>query len=169
MRDRKQLRSWFRRAFIICALVVFGVPLGFGLLLMLTVKLENQKRYDRDDPTYKYVTQRIEAGGKIELARINGGDWQVVCFIGAYNDPAEVLLEQAGKRKIKISKIDSVNKQFLGISPVEETEGAISFVDGSGHGRTILIDGFERLTAQHGRPCFGRDTKEITLPILGQD
>jgi hypothetical protein len=48
---------------------------------------------------------------------------------------------------------------------VEESEGAISFLDKAGRGKTVLIDGFERVAGQHDRKCYGPDIPEITLPI----
>ena len=105
------------------------------------------------------------AANTIDLSRINQGNWQFICVIGAYNDPAQILRQEARGRGIIIKHVEPVTTKFLGLSPVEESEGAIAFVDQSGVGRTILIDGFERLVGQHGRSCFGPETKEIVLPL----
>ena len=52
-----------------------------------------------------------------------------------------------------------VPTKFLGLSPIEEGEGALSFVDRAGRGRTILVDGFERLAVQMIVDAMGRETE----------
>jgi hypothetical protein len=161
------------------ALAVATLLLGPPLFLVVAVVsefLNEAPRYDPKNPDYDYVThqvredpaQRPEAPwipGEVDLSKINGGDWQFVCVIGAYNDPAKRLADEAARRAIAIKKIDVVPEPALGITPVEEYEGAVSFIDGAGHGRTVLINGFERLACQHGWECYGKETNVITLPL----
>lgn len=144
---------------------VLMVPPAACILLM---SYNSATRYDRNSADYRYVASiaRDKAQGrKLDLKRINGGDWQFVCVIGAYNDPVKILREQADRRGVAVAAVDPVEKQFLGLSPVEENENAISFVDDAGRGRTMLVDGFEALAGQHARKCFGRDAGEIGLPV----
>lgn len=86
-------------------------------------------------------------------------------MIGPYNDPATVLREEAARRQLIVREIDPVPTMVWGISPVEESEGAISFLDKAGRGKTVLVDGFERVAGQHDRKCYGPDVLEISLPI----
>lgn len=161
-------------------LIIFGV--GFGLpascvaAFVFLFSVADWDRYDRNNPNYQLIASlvREEVGlpgqpgfkrAPLELDRLNGGDWQFLCVIGGYNDPVKILRDEAARRGVTLSQVDPVKTQFLGLHPVEEDEGAISFVDEAGRGITILIDGFERLAGQHDKRCFGRETKVIFLPI----
>lgn len=156
----------------VLALGVITAPITIPLTLIGAHIWDGATRYDRGHPDYKYVTSQFKAGSKsasIDLRVINQGDWQVICVIGGYNDPVVILDEGAAARGITFQKIDPVPTQVLGIAPVEENEGAISFIDGAGRGRTILINGFERLARQHAYACHGKGTGEITLPVSGRN
>jgi hypothetical protein len=167
--------------------IVLGLLIGVLLLVVLPIAIlaiyvayelaYQSARYERDNPDYKYITSRVleaayQAPGlvswqraPIDTSQINGGDWQLICVIGPYKDPVAILREEAARRQLRISEIDFVPTKFLGLSPVEESEGAISFLDKAGRGKTVLIDGFERVAGQHDYKCYGRDVHEITLPI----
>jgi hypothetical protein len=133
-------------------------------------------RYHVTSPDYIYITSRVKLApptpgrtclpATVDLRKINGGDWQFLCILGGYSHPDEVLSREAATRGVKVSTIDPVPEGFLGIDPVEEFESAISFVDRSGHGRTILFDG-AFLTGQFGQKCFGPDAAEVVLPFQG--
>jgi hypothetical protein len=157
--------TWLRRGVVVVAAAAAAVVIvGCVLLVFIVIdgKREDARRYDPDDANYRYVTSRL--GTTIDFGEFNAGDWQFLCVIGAYNDPVKILQEEAVKRNVEITSIDPVKTIFMGIAPIEETEGAISFIDRSGRGRTVLIDGFERITQQHGNVCFGRDHQQIELP-----
>jgi hypothetical protein len=168
------------RYFVVGALAVLAVPAIGGLGLMTWLKFADANRYGRDGTDYHYVTSEIVQmetvkpglvqwrNVSINPHRINGDDWQFMCVIGAYNDPVEILTQEAIRRSIDVSSIDPVPTQALGLAPVEENEGAISFVDGKGRGRTILIDGFQRVAGQHARHCFGREVTTMTLPFQAE-
>jgi hypothetical protein len=159
--------------------VLFVVPIVGVVGLGMLVTLRDVGRYDNDNSDYRYVTSRViptavQVPGlvtwqrnTIDLRSINGGDWQFICVIGAYNDPIDVLRKEANRRALTLTTVDSVSTKFLGLSPVEEGEGAISFVDRAGRGRTVLINGFERLAWQSDKECYGPETGEILLPISG--
>lgn len=138
-----------------------------GVGLAATVYFDVFSRYDRASPDYRYVMARLSAAkpASIEPKSINNGDWQILCVIGAYNDPVNILRNEATARNVQVNSIEPAATQSFGISPIEENEGAISFIDGGGRGRTVLIDGFERIARQHVYRCFSHDTGPINLPI----
>jgi hypothetical protein len=157
------------KAVVACVVLLIALPIACILSINRMIVLDQTVRYDRNNVDYQYVASVARAQSdvrKLDLKRINGGDWQFICIIGGYNDPAKILREQADKRRIVVSSIEEVEASFFGLSPVEESEGAISFVDGVGRGRTLLVDGFELLAGQHGLKCFGPETREISLPIM---
>jgi hypothetical protein len=165
---------------LLYVLVCFVGLLLIPAALIAWLKFFERDRYDRDGTDYRYLTSELMPAEKqslglvqwesasIDTGKINGGDWQFICVIGAYNDPVAILAREAARRSIAVSSIDPVPTQTLGLSPVEENEGAISFIDGTGRGRTILIDGFQRIAGQHGRFCFGRETATVVLPLQAE-
>ncbi|GGC64009.1 hypothetical protein [Chelatococcus reniformis] len=143
---------------------------GFGYVAVVTY-VESRTRYDRHNSDYRYVTQQLKpsadggwAAGAIDLHRINGGNWQILCVIGAYESP-ETLGAEAARRQIALVSMERIAIGTFAASEIDEGEGAIAFVDGQGRGRVVLIDGFERLIPQNGTRCFSQDTREVTLPI----
>ena len=155
------------RTVVIVALITVSGLLAGPASCVLIAMYERATRYDRESDDYRYVKSALASGlpsRSLDVQKINRGDWQFICVIGAYNDPVRILREEAARRRVPVASVDAVETQFWGLSPVEENESAISFVDGSGRGRTILIDGFEVLTGQHGKECFGPETREIILP-----
>jgi hypothetical protein len=165
------------------AILLLGVPVVLLLTFVLIVIVgeivgaawDAATRYDRENADYKYITSKIVkdesalgwAAASVDLRAINNGDWQFVCVIGAYNDPEKILRREATARGVAVKEIDPVpyQRKFGALAPVEENEGAISFVDREGRGRTILIEGFMRLVGEHGNKCFGKDASVITLPL----
>jgi hypothetical protein len=122
----------------------------------------SHQRYDREDPDYRYIVGQVSEAGRpktLDLSKINGGDWQVLCVIGSYKNAGQVLRDEAGRRQIELDSIDR-DLVFL-----DDPESAVAFVDGSGRGRIILIGDFQHLTSQHTHQCFGPETREIVLPL----
>ena len=168
-----------RKVIAWAAVLFVGVPAALLLAVILFEILGNvwdaATRYDRGNADYKYITSKIVrddsalgwAEAEVDLRVINNGDWQFICLIGAYSDPVEILRKEARTRRVAIREIDPVPSQYgtAVLAPVEENESAISFVDREGHGKTILINGPERLVGEHGNKCFDKDTSIITLPL----
>ncbi len=122
-------------------------------------------RYDRTDPNYRYVMSRVlaEKPATTQLHTINGDDWQFLCLLGPYSDPVMVMRAEATRRKLAVKSIDPVPTQALGIAPIEETESAVSFLDGAGRGHTVILDRI--IPINRRTSCYGRDVAEIALPI----
>jgi hypothetical protein len=148
------------------AVKLLSVSAVFIFVAWLSLTLLSSNRYDENHPDYKYLISVISTDRKaFDPSRINSGDWQFMCVIGPYNKPANILQTEASRRRVKITAIDEVAVQAFSISAVEENEGALSYVDRSGRGRTMLVHGFGRLAEQHARKCFGQEAKEVVLPI----
>lgn len=157
-----------KRALVFMLLALVCVSALFGTMMYYLATPEESSRYNRSSADYKYVTERIQPGWRknaIELAKFNNGDWQFICIIGAHNDPAKILREEAQRREVTLTKLDAVRRQPPSPDPLDESEGAISFVDKAGHGRSLLVDGADRLAGPRGHRCFGRETQEVTLPL----
>ncbi len=155
------------RTIVIATLAVVAGFLAIPVFVLLVGVYENTVRYDRENDDYKYVKSVLNSASSphsLNLGKINDGNWRFICVVGAYSKPEKILRDEAGRRRIDIAEIDAVKTQFLGVAPVEENESAISFVDSSGRGQTLLIDGFESLIQQGGRECFGPETREIAVP-----
>jgi hypothetical protein len=145
-----------------------GVTVLFGTAMYYFATPEEGARYDKTNPDYKYVTNQIQLDWRksaVDLGRINGGDWQLICVVGGTSDPMKILREEAGKRGVTIAKIEPVRRQSTSGDPLDDSEGAIAFVSRSGLARALLIDGHERLAKLRGHRCFGRETQEVTLPL----
>jgi hypothetical protein len=99
----------------------------------------------------------------IDLSRINGDDWQLLCVFGGYTDPVRLVRKEASERGIDIRTMDLVFPLLFQPEPVAEGEAAISFVDREGRGRTIMIRHGSQLIDYCA--CFGRETKAVSLPI----
>src|SRR5690606_11543937 len=74
-------------------------------------------RFDEANPDDEYVTSIISAARAegdedglivLDLRRINRGEWQFLCVIGAESDPAAILSAQAGRRSIRLEGVDSI-------------------------------------------------------------
>jgi hypothetical protein len=157
-----------KRALVYMVLALVCVSVLFGTTMYYLAAPEETARYNRNSADYKYVTDRVQAGWRknaVELAKFNNGDWQFICFIGAHNDPVKILREEAQRRGVAVTKVDPVRRQPPAVDPLDESEGAISFVDKEGRGRNVLIDGADRLAGSRGHRCFGRETQEVTLPL----
>jgi len=144
--------------------VVVGLPAFLLAVAAIGLVWERWSRYDKGHPDYVYASGFMEGetSDPFEPARINGGDWQFICFLGPYSDPARAIRAEAARRGVALRRVDDVFPPTFGVASVEESESAISFVDRAGHGHTMLIDG--RLKLPCGDRCFARGTKVVTLP-----
>jgi hypothetical protein len=171
---------WEKIIFWVSATLFGGIALlfvaGMGFLAY-SWRLE-AARFDLSNPDYLYLAALVKEGPKVpgityylpatvSLKHLNGGDWQLICLIGGYSDPEEILSQEAAKRGVWARVIEPVERHPSGLTVVEEHEGAISLVDGTGRGKTILIPTGVMLAAESQGffECFGPETDEITLPI----
>jgi len=153
-------------AYMVVALV--SVSALFGTAMYYFAAPEEGARYDKKNPDYKYVTDLIQLDWRksaVDLGKINGGDWQLMCVVGGTSDPMKILRAEAEKRGIKIGKVEPVRRQGTSADPLDDSEGAIAFVNNAGLARALLIDGQERLAKVRGHRCFGREIQEVTLPL----
>lgn len=152
-------------------LLLFLAVLAFPVVGFAVLAIQHRLLFDRSHPDYVYVTTLVPKSGEaatIDLRRLNGGDWQFVCFIGAYSDPEKVIPAEAGRRGLEVRTVDRVPVSWLGrvLGGLEEGTNAVSVLDRSGRGRTVPIDG-EKLSGGHGCDCFGPETTEVRVPLDG--
>jgi hypothetical protein len=171
---------WEKILFWVSATLIgaIALPLVGAIGLLIYSSWQAAARFDRTNPDFLYVAGLVKEGPKVpgityflpstvSLRHINGGDWRFICLIGGYSDPEKILSQEASKRGVWARVIDPVEPHPLGLTVVEEHEGAISFIDTTGHGKTILIPTGVMLAAESQGffECFGPETDEIILPL----
>lgn len=146
---------------------MFGAAAGVVLYGCTIAREEFARRYERDNPDYRYILAQVSADQHprmLDLGRINGGDWQFLCAIGSYKNATRLIREEADRRQVKLEGIVAPPGKSPDLVFLDDPESAIAFVDASGNGRIVLFGGFQHVAEQHTSQCFGPETRQIDLP-----
>ena len=146
---------------------ICGLSILLGLYACVSVGGHPDPRFDLQDADYRYID--AAAGGKgqpraVDITRINGGDWQVLCVIGSYNNALQILRDEAERRRIGLVSMAPVHMSAPDLVHLDDPHSAVAYVDASGRGKIVLFTDFRWLTHQHYHQCYGPETREVVMP-----
>ena len=143
----------------------FATPLiwvAAALLLFWYFKPIFWPTYDTDDPDYNWLSTSL-GGRDIDLARLNGGNWQTACLFGGYTDPvAEIKRIGMSVRVGDIARFWRYRGLPIRLGAVEEDEAAVAFADNNGVTHFILLP-YRAIDLQYFRRCIKKPETLLNL------
>lgn len=143
----------------------FATPLiwiAAVLLLLWYFKPIFWPAYDTDDPDYNWPSTSL-GGRDVDLARLNGGNWQIACVFGGYTSPvAEMKRLGISVRPADFARLWPFRGFPIRSDAVEEEEAAVAFADNNGVAHFILLPS-RGIDLQHFRRCIGRPETLLNL------
>lgn len=152
-----------------CVLALSAIPVVLIALLVFAPR----PAYDRAHPDYVVFAERFAEARRelehrpeavIDLASLNQGSWRTACLFGGYTRPVEHMIA-LGAVVTQADRNRLAEPIGLRLSPVEEFEILIAFIDHEGRAHFVHFSDGVGAEGQHYQACA---TKPATKLVFGE-
>jgi hypothetical protein len=163
-----------RRVMILRAALLFllGSTCAAVAAVAALIAFQARPAFDRTHPDYASFAAHFAAARRafaaeedravIDLALVNGGAWREACLFGGYTNPVE-RMEALGGVVSPADRQRLARPIGLHISPVEEFEMLIAFVDEDGRAHFIHFDQGVGAEGQHYEACVIKPRTKVAV------
>jgi len=150
---------------ILAALSIVGFVTFLALFLYKPAGDRSDPDYHRYLETLDRVSVQLNQRGMedaMDLSELNHGDWTTACLFGGYTRPAEKM----GKLGANITENDQRRMSEASgfrLSPVEEFEVVIAYMDLSNNAHFIHFDTGIGPEGQHRESCVSKPQTRLVL------
>ena len=145
---------------------VFGLSL-VALIGAVIWDLSWRPQYDTSHADYGWIDEQLAVHRegellRLDLSKLNGGDWSTACLLGGYSHPVATMK----KKGAKVSSSDQARFQEIKerrIFEVEEYELVLAFIDGADKAHFIHFRRGLGVGGQHFESCIDRAKREFRL------
>lgn len=142
------------RGAVIRILVLFGILVAAAWLLERVPTLAVWLYYDDDHRDARIIREAFAANQssdwKLDVSTVFGGEWQVLCVIGGYENPVAVIDKFAGQHNVSITLAAKAWSRFR-VGEVPEPDMALAYVARNGKLRVYRLRGQGHV--EHLRSC----------------
>ena len=130
--------------------------------------------FDASDPDHAMIARQLrdardrvidgKSDAVLDLASLNGGEWQEACLFGGYTHPAETLERLGARLDLKDRvELDDMDEQFGRLSEVEEFDAMVAYVTSDNQARLIYFEDAFGSRGQHFEECIRRPQTSIRM------